>query len=281
MATGVTNTTTLNDLVGQIVSSEAQSAAYGARVMRNLIHAVEVPQGAGSIVVPRFKALTVAGLTQATAPSAFAWETDGVTLTPVERGVLVSISKSALYADPWSDLAPYGEQMGRALALDEDSMILGQASSISEVSLSGTCTLSGMLASIAYLEGQDAPGPYFAVFHPICWAALRDELADAGAFAQVGTRVVEGFGEGVTNLAGYVGAPFGVPCFISTKVENSSGHYHNIVAAKEALGYAWTYDLRVDVDDNIPARAFDVMGWYAGDTDILVDVYATRMIMAS
>ena len=92
----LSNKTTLNDLIGTIVSSEAQSAAYGFRVMRPLVRARQVPQGAGSIIIPRFQALTVAGLTEATAPTAESATTDGVTLTPVERGVLVTISKSAL-----------------------------------------------------------------------------------------------------------------------------------------------------------------------------------------
>ncbi len=33
-------------------------------------------------------------------------------------------------------------------------------------------------------------------------------------------------------------------------------------------------DIGVDVADNVPARAYDLMGWYAGDTSILVEPYA-------
>src|SRR3982751_4215170 len=110
----LSNTTTLNDLVGQIVSQDAQSAAYSARVMRPLIRTYIVPPGAGSIVVPRFAAVAVGSLTEGVAPTSTTMRTDGVTLTPVERGTYVQISKRLLHADPFQDLAPYGDQLGRA-----------------------------------------------------------------------------------------------------------------------------------------------------------------------
>lgn len=279
----VSNTTTLNDLVGQIVSSEAQSAAYAARVMRPLVRSVAIPPGAGSIVVPRFQSVSVASLTEATAPSATAMSTDGVTLTPVERGALVTISKTALHADPFADLAPYGEQLGRALASDEDALILDAMSPATIVNEQGAgannIQLADLLTAIGKLEEQNAPGPYFAVFHPTSWAKMRAGLDDAATFASVGERVVEGFGEGYTHLNGYVGSPYGVPCFISTNVNtvDAGDTYQNLLFSKEAAGYAYAQDIGVDVDNNIPARAFDLMAWYSGDADELVDLYSVSI----
>lgn len=283
----VTNNTTLNDLVGQIVSSKAQSAAYSSRVMRPLIRSVEIPAGAGSIVIPRFQTLAVGSLTQGTAPTAAAISSDGVTLTPVERGSYVLISKSTLHADPFSDLTPYGEQIGRALAMDEDLMIIESMDPATRVndqsSGAANIALADLLTAIGNLENQNAPGPYFAVFHPISWSKIRAELDDASAFASVGKNIVEGFGEGFTNMNGYVGSPYGVPCFISTQIQTFTGagspndSYINLMFSREAVGYAFIKDLGVDVDDNIPARAFDLMGWYAGDADELVDLYSVAM----
>ncbi len=280
----ISNSTTLNDLVGQIVSADAQSAAYAARVMRPLVRSTPVPPGAGSIVIPRFQKLTVGSLTEGVAPGSSAWSTDGVTLTPVERGVYVQISKRALHADPFTDLAPYGEQIGRALAEDEDDLILDAVIPATIVNQQGAGAnnvgLADLLAGIASLEAANAPMPYFAVWHPISWGKLRAELDDAAAFASVGTRVVEGFGEGETNLNGFVGQPYGVPCFISTsvnEVSDDSASLNNMIFSKEAIGYAFIQDIGVDVDDNVVARAFDLMGWYSGDADELVDLYAVSM----
>ena len=282
----ISNSTTLNDLVGQIVSSSAQSAAYSFRVMRPLIRGREVGAGAGSIVIPRFQSLTVAGLTEGTAPIAEAATSDGVTLTPVERGVLNTISKQVLYSDPFSDLAPYGEQMGRALAQDEDKLILAIAPSFTtsvvneQTTTPANCDADDLLTAIGKLEAQNAPPPYFGVFHPISWAKIRAGLDDAATYANVGKLIVEGFGEGLTQRQGYVGSPYGVPCFISTQVDSTldtAATYSNLVASREAIGYAWTYDLRVDIDDNIPARAFDAMGWYAGDAALLVNAYGVNL----
>jgi hypothetical protein len=277
----ISNSTTLNDLVGQIVSNEAQSAAYSSRIGRNLVHSVMVPQGAGSIVIPRFQGLTAALLTEGTAPNSTTWSTDGVTLTPVERGVYVQIAKRALYADPFSDLAPYGEQMGRALANDEDAQILANCSGkFSTVIASGTWAAApktAFLSAISSLEASGAVGPFYGVFHPQVWSDLRVALGDASTYAAPGTQIVEGFGEGLTNMNGYVGSPFGVPCFISTKLPKYSDLYYNGVFSKEAIGYAYMQDITVDVFDNKVARAFDLMGWYAGHSNILIPGYGVEI----
>lgn len=276
----ISNSTTLNDLIGTIVSSEAQSAAYGARVMRPLVHSVQIPAGAGSITIPRFQSLTVGELTEGVVPSSTAWSTDGVVLTPVERGVYVEVSKRALYADPFSDLAPYGEQMGRALALDEDSQILAQVSGFVSQYASGVfegAAKETFQNAIAILEGSGVPGPYFAVFHPTAWAYLRTDIGDAAVFGNVGKQTVEGFGEGYTNMNGYVGSPYGVPCFISNKVWNTKtgtdGFWCNGVFGREALGYGYLQDITIDVDDNKVGRKFDLMGWYGAKAETLVNEY--------
>jgi hypothetical protein len=273
----ISNSTTLNDLIGQVVSSDAQSAAYAARVMRPLVRGYQVPAGAGSIIVPRFQSVAVAGLTEGVAPASTTMSSDGVTMTPVERGTYVQISKRTLHADPFQDLAPYGEQLGRSLAADEDSLILADMDFTTHTNSSGAMVIADFRDTIAQLEAQDAPGPYFAVFHPNSWAKLRGEFSDAAAYARVGTQTVEGFGEGFTNQAGYVGSPYGIPCFISTKVKSDTGatpsRRYNVMFSREALGVAWIKDIGVDVDDNVVARAVDLMAWYSIDSAKLVDAY--------
>jgi hypothetical protein len=273
----ISNSTTLNDLIGQIVSADAQSAAYSTRVMRPLVRGYMVPPGAGSIVVPRFQSVSVASLTEGVAPSSTTVNSDGVTMTPVERGTYVQISKRTLHADPFQDLAPYGDQLGRALAQDEDSLILADMDFTTKTNTSGALVLADFLDSIAQLEAQNAPGPYFAVFHPNSWAKLRAEISDAAAYANVGRQTVEGFGQGFTNQAGYVGSPYGIPCFISTQVKSDAGatptRRYNVMFSREALGVSWIKDIGVDVDDNVVARAVDLMAWYTIDSAKLVDAY--------
>ena len=265
----ITNSTDLNDLMGSIINSEALSAAYGSRIMRNLVYSVQVPQGAQTITIPSFSGVAVAGLTEGTAPNSTTWGTAGQTLTPVERGVYVQISKHVLYADPFSDLAPYGQQLGMALAKDEDTVIAAEfANFTSSIGASGAAlTKNAFLSGVAAMEATDFPGSVVAVFHPTAWAPLRAALGDAAVMAAPGTNLVEGFGVGLTNMNGYVGAPYGVPCFISTKVPNLGGdnNYVNAMFKKQAIGYGYMQDLAVDVMDNKVARAFDLMAWYAGD----------------
>lgn len=277
----LSNSTTLNDLVGQIVSRDAMSAAYSARVMRPLIRAVAVPPGAGSIVVPRFQSVAVTALTEGVAPSSTTLNTDGVTLTPTERGTYVQISKRVLHADPFQDLAPYGDQLGRALAQDEDALVLStMGSSFTTNVLNNTggaddLDKSDFLAAIGALEAANAPGPYFAVLHPVSWGKLRTIFADVSVYGNVGAQSVEGFGPGMTQANGYVGAPFGVPTFISTQVPtiDTGATFQNFVFSRDAVAAAYIRDIGVDVDDNVVARALDLMAWYSIDVKELVDAY--------
>lgn len=276
----LSNSSALATLIGEIVASDAQSAAYATRVMRPLVRNYVVPQGAGSIVVPRFNRVNVAGLTEGVAPGSAQMSTAGETLTPLERGAYVQISKRALHADPFQDLAPYGEQLGRSLAEDEDGQILSVMNFTSSVApTSGPLKKETLLDGIAELEGKNVPGPYFAVFHPASWAAIREELSDAAAFASVGRQTVEGFGQGFTNAAGYVGSPYGIPCFISTQAVNTDATPapRALMFSKEAVAVAYIKDIGVDVDDNVVSRAMDLMAWYSVDTVKLVDEYGVKL----
>jgi hypothetical protein len=199
----------------------------------------------------------------------------------VERGAYVQISKSVLYGDPFSDLAPYGEQIGRALAEDEDAQILALAAGFTTNAIGASgdyLTKEHLLSGIAKLEAANAPAPYYGVFSPQSWSEIRASIGDASVMADVGRMIVEGQGKGITNLNGFVGAPYGIPCFISTKVDVTGDTYNNLMFSQKAISYATTFDIRVDVDDNVTARAFDCMGWYAGKAAEQVDAYGVKIL---
>lgn len=262
----ISNSTSLNDLISTIVSDEAVGAAYSARVMRNIVSTYEVPLGAGSITVPVFSGLSEASLTEGTAPSSTTWYTDGLTLTPVERGIYVQISKRVLHADPFSDLAPYGQELGRTLAQGEDNSVLAvMGSGVWSTTAQGTLgvDISGKVFrdAIAQLEAVNAPKPYYCVMHPASWAKLVPEFGDASVFDGVGTGIVNGFGEGYPSLNGYVGAPYGIPTFISTQVPADSNNRYNVMFSKQGVALAIMKDIGIDVFDNVTARAFDIMAW--------------------
>lgn len=279
----ISNSTDLNDLVGQIVAKDAISAAYGARVMRNIVSVYEVPLGAGSIVVPRFSGLTEGALTEGTATTSTTWGSDGVTLTPVERGIYVQISKRVLHADPFADLSPYGEQLGRALAVGEDTAILAiMGSGVWSTTAQGTLgvDISGGIfrGAIAELEAQNAPKPYFAVLAPQSWAKMINEFGNASVFDGVGAGIVQGFGEGMPSLNGYVGAPYGIPTFISTAVPvGGTANRYNVMFSKQAVAYGYMKDIGVDVFDNVTARAFDIMAWRSAHQGIINAAYGVTM----
>lgn len=279
----LSNTTTLNDLIGSIVSANAQSAAYANRVFRQLVRGEAIPPGFKTLTIPRFDALTISSLTEGVAPSSTTLSTTGVTLTPVEYGVYVQISKMALHADPWADLSPYGDQIGRAMAAKEDALVIAQMDFSTTVNTAADAlVVDDFVDAIGILEAANAPGPYAAVMHPLSWAKVRKEVDVQGYGSQVGELMVNGFGPGVTNMNSYVGSLFGVPVFISSQVGTDDGatpsKRHNVVFSREAIGCGWIKDIGIDVDDNIVSRAFDLMGWFSFDCEKLVDEYGVLLL---
>lgn len=279
----LSNTTTLNDLIGSVVDSLVQEFAYALEVMKPICRFRQIEEGFDSIVIPRWATIAIGALTEATAPTAAALSTDGVTLTPTERGVLVTIGLRALRGDPFDDLEPYARTLGRSMGADSDSLILADMEAKFSVTVNDGAglvdvTLAFFQTAIATLLAADAPTPYFCVLHPGSWAKIMAELDDASAFGVPGSQVVEGHGRGMPkDQQNFVAAPFGVPIYLSSQVDSTrdtNETYANIMMSQEAYGVARTFDMRVDTDKNVPARAFDLMAWYAQASDELVDAYA-------
>lgn len=270
----LSNSTTLSELIGEIVSPQVQKAAYATRVLRPLVRVHNLPPGAGSMVVPRFEPIAVEALTEGTAHAPRAMSTVGETLVPTERGIPVRISKHALHGDPFSDLSPYGSELGRSLAEDEDAQVLSSMD-FETVLNDGSDPLDvdTFLEGIAALEAENSHGSISAVFHPNSWAKLRSEFGDWATYSSVGKQTVEGFGSGQTNNNGYVGRPFGIPCYISSQVGLDTTRRQNVMFTDQSVALGLIRDIGVDVFDNVTARAIDLMAWYTVDTVKLIDEY--------
>lgn len=281
----ISNSTTLNDLISTIVSADAVGSAQATRVMRNIVSVYEVPLGAGSITVPVFSGLAEGALTEGVAPSSTTWYTDGLTLTPVERGIYVQISKRVLHADPFADLAPYGEELGRTLAAGEDTAVLAiMGSGVWSNTAVGTLgvNISGDIyrSAVATLEAANAPKEYYCVMHPASWAKIAKDFGNASVFDIPGKQIVNGFGEGYPSFNGYVGSPYGVPTFISTAVPADSNNRYNVMFSKRGVALAIMKDIGIDVFDNVTARAFDIMAWRSAHQGITNDAFGVTMIDA-
>lgn len=281
----VSNVTTLNDLVGSVVDSLVQEYAYSLEIMKNICRFKQIEEGYNSVTIPRWATIAVGALTEATAPVAAALSTDGVVLTPTERGVLVTISKKVLRSDPFSDLEPYAKTLGRSMGQDSDAQILpammaattGFTVTVNNGGGVVDMTLAHFRTAIATLLAAEAPTPYFCVLHPLSWAKIMGDLDDAASFSIAGRDVVEGHGWGLPKDArNFVAAPYGVPIFLSSQVDatrDTNATYSNVMMSQEGWGVARTFDMRVDTDENKPARAFDCIAWYAQHHAKLVNGY--------
>jgi hypothetical protein len=291
MADAMTNTTTLNDLIGSIIDAMVQEYSYARSVVKKLVTYKEIDNGYNSITIARWNSIAIGALTQSVTPDALALSTDGVTLTPTERGVVIKVSKTVLRADPFTDLEPYAKTLARALGEDQDSLILakmasnggatGFANTINNGGGTADIELEDLRTAVGYLLANNAPMPYYSVLHPVSWSKILPELDDVSAFATPGKNVVEGHGEGMPVAPdGFVAAPYGVPIYLSTKVDaarDTAQTYTNVMFSSEAWALASTFPQRVEAQENKPARCFDVVAWYTQDNAELVDTYGTTI----
>ena len=112
----LTNTTTLNDLLPAI-TAEALFVASEKSLMKGLVRNYTIPAGQGkTITVPIYPNQTAAAMTEATAPTALAISTDGVTLTVSEVGLRATVSDLSIMASSSNVIADIGKLFGEAIA---------------------------------------------------------------------------------------------------------------------------------------------------------------------
>ena len=94
----LTNTTTLNDLLPAI-TAEALFVASEKSLMKGLVRNYTLAPGTGkTVTVPIYPNQTAGALTEATAPTATAISTDGVTFTVSEVGLTATVSDLSIVA---------------------------------------------------------------------------------------------------------------------------------------------------------------------------------------
>ena len=112
----LTNTSTLDDLIPAI-TAEALFVASEKSLMRGLVRNYTMAPGTGTTVtVPIYPNQTATALTEATAPTATAVTTSGVTFTVSEVGLRATISDLSIKASASNVVADIGRLFGEAIA---------------------------------------------------------------------------------------------------------------------------------------------------------------------
>lgn len=269
-----TTSTTLNDLLPQIVS-EAMFIASERSIMRNLVKNFVLPAGAGkSIVVPKYAAQTASAVAEGTDLSNTAVSTDGATLTVSEVGIMTTVTDLAVRSAASNVIADLGKFFGDAIArkMDQDLTALFDGFS---VSLGGNTTpLSAALVfqAVAKLRAAGVPGTdLFCVVAPEIAYDLKANLTNTFANPNAG------FLQNEAMATGYVGMLAGVPVFESANVAINTRVSKGGLFHRDALGLALAQDIKIELQRDASLRATEVVATATYGVGELYDGYGVEL----
>jgi N4-gp56 family major capsid protein len=268
-----TTTSTLDDLFVNIVA-QARFTAEEQSLMAGLVTRYDIGNMAGKVIqVPKYPAISAAGLTEGTDMSSTAVSTSSVSITVAEVGAQVVLTDLAAMGagNPAEEL---GTVLGNAIAtkMDTDLIALFDGLSTSLGSTTTELTAAYLFQAAATLRANKAPGRLVGVFHPYQTYALKANLTNTFANPNGGDLQ----NEAMRN--GYVGTIAGIDIYESANLTvDGSGDAKGAVFAPEAFAIAMKRDFNIEYE-----RDASIRGWELNATAIygvgeLDDSYGVEM----
>jgi N4-gp56 family major capsid protein len=251
-----TTTTTLNDLLPQIVA-EAMFQAQEKSIMRGLVRNFTMPLNSGkSIVVPTYPTVAAAAVAEGTDLSNTAVSTGGATLTVSEVGVMTTVTDLAIRSSASNVIADIGKVFGEGIAkkIDQDLMSNFDNFSTEVGDGTGAISVNSIFQAVANLRANGVPSTDLAcVLHPMIAYDLKAAIgASAYAGGDLQTEALR---------SGYVGTLAGVPIFESSNMSNTgnAGDYKGAVFHRDALGLAMMQDIQIETQRDASLRASELV----------------------
>ncbi len=259
MATGPSTTTTLNDLLPEIIQ-EAMFIANERSIMRGLVKNYTLAPGQGKNVnVPIYPQQTAVTVTEGNQVDNTAVSTDTAQLTvstAAIRTLLTDLARTTASSNVVADLGRlFGEAVARKMDKDITALFTGFAAG--EGDYSTAITPAAIFAAVAKLRstGLSMDG-MVAVVHPAIAYDLKAALTTAG-----NTPFVADGMSMVANQAmseGFVGRLAGIPVYETsnmTVVGGNAGDYAGAVFHRDAIGIGMVGDINIETQ-----RAASYMG---------------------
>lgn len=277
------NNTTINSELFTNLLAEAQFAAYENSVARAIVTPFDYPANAGKVLqVPVYSAITAAGLTEGSAPSAADTNTTSATITLGEIGTYFQVTDFLRDSAERDVIADLGAQAGRAIAekMDTDVFALFNSFTNSVGTEDSAITVDNIFEAVATLRANKVVGPLSAVVSPRQALQLKKELATAGGAnltaSEIGSSVLRQF---------YIGSVAGCQVFESSLVKrdldtdtDSELNAVGAVFAPTAMGHAMRGGINMETQRQAAARATDIMMSAVTGQAILQDVHGVKIV---
>ena len=268
-----TTTSTLDDLFVNIVA-QARYTAEEQSLLRGLVTIYDIGNQKGNTIqVPKYPAITAAGLTEGTDMTSTAVSTSSVTVTVAEVGAQVLLTDMATYGagNPAQEL---GVVLGNAIAtkMDKDIIALFDGFSTSLGSTTTELTVAYLFQAAATLRANKVRGRLAGVFHPYQIYPLKANLTNTFANPNAGDLQNEAM------RTGYVGTIAGIDIYESANLTiDGSGDTKGAVFAPEAIALAMKKDFTIEPQRDASNRAWELNATATYGVGELDDGYGVEM----
>ena len=251
--------------------------------MRGLVREYAVGNNTGKIAqVPVYPVVSAEDLTEGTdmagtsADQTITTTTKNITLKEV--GIMTNLTDFIRDTSEQNVVSHLGRLFGEAIAkkIDTDLIALFAGFSFDAGASNTEMTPQDLFEAAAKLRSNNAPGPYYGVFHPNAIFNVKKVLATQGNTAFGGNGQSELANEALRT--GFVGSIAGIQIFESSNFtvdgdDDSVGG----VFSQEALGLAMQNDLSMEMQRNASLRSEEVVATARYGVAELIDSYGVRI----
>jgi hypothetical protein len=268
-----TTTSTLDDLFVNIVA-QARYTAEEQSLLRGLVTMYDIGNQKGKTVqVPKYPAITAAGLTEGTDMESTAVSTSSVTITVGEVGAQVLLTDMAAMGagNPAQEL---GVVLGNAIAtkMDKDIIALFDGFSTSLGSTTTEMTIAYLFQAAATLRANKVTGRLAGVFHPYQIYPVKSALTNTFANPAGGDLQNEAM------RTGYVGTIAGIDIYESANLTiDGSGDTKGAVFAPQAIALAMKKDFTIEPQRDASNRAWELNATATYGVGELDDTFGVEM----
>ena len=275
-------TTSLASLISPIVQ-EALFVASERSIMRGLVKSFDVANNSGKVAqVPIYPVATAQDLTEGTDMAGTAADqtitTTTKSITLGEVGIMTVLTDMIRDTSEQNVIAHLGKVFGESIAKKQDTDLVNLFSGFSTEASGGAgteLTVAQLFKAFAELQEDNAPGPYYGVFHPKQIYNVKSQLTHtfASATANAPTETAN-----FAMRQGYVGQIAGIQIFESSNISvDTDGDCVGAVFSGEALGIAMQSDMNMEIQRNASLRADEVVMTSRYGVSELIDQYGVKL----
>jgi N4-gp56 family major capsid protein len=268
-----TTSSTISELYTEIVA-EALFVASEQSIMRNLVRNYTIAGGGKSVEVPIYANVSAAAVNEATDLSNTAINPTSVTITASEVGIMTTLTDLARNSASRNVAADIGRLFGEAIArkIDADLSALFSGFSTEKGPGAGSeIVVQDLFEAAAELRTNNAPGPYYGVFHPKQIFNVKKTL----------TNTFVGRDTELSNEAmrtGFVGSIAGVQIFESSNISvDGSDDSIGGVFSQDALALAMMQDLKIESQRDASLRADELVATAVFGVSEIHDSYGVKI----